>query len=65
MEAKDKCPISGCGGRLVVRTNRGTEEQFLGCSNYPKCRYTEPIDDEDDDDEESDWWNADLYDDVV
>ncbi len=33
------CPR--CGGKLVQRNGkRGT---FIGCSNYPKCRYTENI----------------------
>lgn len=30
------CPL--CGGELVVRT--GKFGKFIGCSNYPKCRYT-------------------------
>lgn len=30
------CPK--CGGKLVKR--KGKYGQFLGCSNYPKCRYT-------------------------
>jgi len=37
-----KCPW--CGRSLVLRTARkGTNagKQFYGCSNYPKCRYTE------------------------
>lgn len=32
------CPR--CGSRLVVRTNKKDGTQFLGCSTYPKCRYT-------------------------
>jgi len=36
-----KCP--SCGSSLVVRTNRSTNEKFLGCQNYPNCRYTEPF----------------------
>lgn len=32
-----KCPK--CGGTLVLRT--GKYGKFLGCSNYPKCRYTQ------------------------
>lgn len=38
------CPK--CGGKLVLRTaKRGdnTGNQFYGCSNYPKCRYTRNI----------------------
>ena len=39
------CPY--CGGRLVLRTaNRGYNagNQFYGCSNYPKCKFTRNID---------------------
>lgn len=35
------CPL--CGGSLVLRTaKQGAHagQQFYGCSNYPKCRYT-------------------------
>ena len=38
------CPR--CGKELVLRTARrgsGAGEQFLGCSGFPKCRYTEPV----------------------
>lgn len=38
------CPK--CGGKLVMRTARKGERQgkkFLGCSNFPKCRYTEEL----------------------
>ena len=30
-----------CYGKLVVR--KGKYEEFLGCSNYPKCKFTETI----------------------
>ncbi len=33
------CPR--CGGNLVVR--HGKNGEFIGCSNYPKCRYTENL----------------------
>jgi ssDNA-binding Zn-finger/Zn-ribbon topoisomerase 1 len=29
--------------RLVVKTNRKTQEQFLGCPNYPQCEFTQEI----------------------
>ena len=35
IENSKKCPR--CGGNLVVRRSKYGE--FLGCSNYPKCRY--------------------------
>lgn len=38
------CPR--CGGNLVLRTaSKGKHcgKQFLGCSNFPKCRYTKNI----------------------
>jgi len=34
-----KCPK--CGGDLVKRfSHRGNKNEFLGCSNYPHCKYT-------------------------
>ena len=33
-----KCPR--CGGELVIRWGR--YGKFISCSNFPKCRYTEP-----------------------
>jgi ssDNA-binding Zn-finger/Zn-ribbon topoisomerase 1 len=33
------CPQAGCGGRLVERNGRFG--RFLGCSKFPRCRYTE------------------------
>ena len=33
-----KCPKSDCGGHLVQRN--GKFGLFLGCSNFPKCRYS-------------------------
>lgn len=38
------CP--SCGGTLVIRTAKkgiNAGNQFYGCSNYPKCRYTRNI----------------------
>lgn len=35
------CPR--CGGVLVQRHNRSTGDAFRGCSNFPKCRYTERV----------------------
>lgn len=39
----DPCPRANCAGHLVERTNRGSREKFLGCSNYPACDHAEPI----------------------
>ena len=39
-----RCPL--CGANLVVRTVKNGENagsQFMGCSSYPKCRYTRPL----------------------
>lgn len=33
------CPR--CGGTLIKR--KGKYGSFLGCSNYPKCRFTENL----------------------
>jgi DNA topoisomerase I len=37
-----KCPK--CGSPLIVKWGR--TGQFLGCSNYPECRHTEPLEHE-------------------
>jgi len=37
-----KCP--DCGGLLVIKWGRSG--QFRGCSNYPECRHTEPLEEE-------------------
>jgi len=36
---ENKCPE--CGGKLIKR--KGKYGEFMGCNNYPKCRYTEKI----------------------
>ena len=36
-----RCP--DCGGHLIIREVRATGNQFLGCENYPECRYTRAI----------------------
>ncbi len=43
METSESCPDCGEGTLLVREGRRG---KFLGCSNYPKCRYTRDYDDE-------------------
>lgn len=35
------CPR--CGGRMVRRVRRADGRAFLGCSNFPNCRYTRNI----------------------
>ncbi len=39
-EIEKKCPE--CGGKLVVRES--VYGKFYGCSNFPKCKHTESID---------------------
>lgn len=41
--AVEKCP--SCGRELVRRTNRSTQAPFWGCSGYPTCRFTRPVED--------------------
>ena len=36
------CPR--CGAELLLRKNKKTEESFLGCSKFPKCRGTRKLD---------------------
>jgi DNA topoisomerase-1 len=33
------CPL--CDGKLVRRKNTKSVKYFLGCSNFPKCAYTQ------------------------
>jgi DNA topoisomerase I len=40
----DAGPCPECGSELAVRWNRAG--RFLGCTGYPGCRYTHPLDDE-------------------
>jgi ssDNA-binding Zn-finger/Zn-ribbon topoisomerase 1 len=36
------CPV--CGNvSLIVKTNRHTQAQFLGCPNFPDCTHTQAI----------------------
>lgn len=37
---KPKKHIKGCKGKEVVRVNKGTGEEFMGCTNYPKCKWS-------------------------
>ncbi|MBJ8190725.1 MULTISPECIES: restriction endonuclease [Bacillus cereus group] len=39
--AERKCPA--CKNHLVVRNSNKTENKFFGCSQYPTCTHTEPI----------------------
>ena len=39
-EKARKCPA--CGGRLGLKL--ATSGGFIGCSNYPDCSYTRPLD---------------------
>lgn len=38
-----KCPR--CGSPTVVRQNSDNHEFFLGCTSFPKCRWTRSMDD--------------------
>lgn len=35
------CPR--CRALLTIKRNSETGEEFLGCSSFPNCRYTEPL----------------------
>ncbi|PDZ08210.1 restriction endonuclease [Bacillus pseudomycoides] len=39
--AERKCPV--CKHQLVVRNSNHTGNKFFGCSQYPTCTHTEPI----------------------
>ncbi|MBK0401246.1 type I DNA topoisomerase [Limibaculum sp. M0105] len=36
------CPVCGAG-RLSIKTSSKNNSAFIGCSNYPECRYTRPF----------------------
>jgi restriction system protein len=35
------CPQ--CGKELVIRANKNTGHQFIGCSMWPDCAFTGPL----------------------
>ena len=46
-EAAEQAQLEGrqcpkCGGQLVFKTSR-SGSKFIGCANYPKCKYVEPL----------------------
>lgn len=41
IEITKRCPE--CGGELLIRTNRQTDSQFIGCTGWPECTHTEPL----------------------
>lgn len=46
-ESKDvemTCP--NCGAPLKIRTNKQNNTNFIGCSNYPSCKFTAKLNDE-------------------
>ena len=42
VETEEKCPQ--CGKALVIRYSKKTGSKFLGCSGYPECSFTRPVD---------------------
>lgn len=40
-EVVGTCPNCGCD--LIVRTARATGNEFIGCTGFPRCKYTERI----------------------
>ncbi len=38
------CEKHGRNGELVERSNKSSGNKFLGCSKYPACKYSEPLD---------------------
>lgn len=42
-QTEEICPETGCGGFLIIRQARFGQPKFLGCSNYPICKYTKPL----------------------
>jgi ssDNA-binding Zn-finger/Zn-ribbon topoisomerase 1 len=42
-EVERTCPKCGPTVKLIVKTNRLNDNQFLGCPRWPMCDHTEPI----------------------
>ncbi len=40
-ESSEICPL--CGAKLVYKVNKKNGETFLGCSNFPSCRFVKPV----------------------
>lgn len=45
-ETNRYCPTCVPIRKLIVKENRHTGHQFLGCPNWPECEHTEPIPDD-------------------
>ena len=43
LEAEIYCPTCTPPRKLVVKTNRQNDNQFLGCPNWPECDHTQRI----------------------
>jgi len=41
-----RCGETELAGTLEYKVNRTTGHEFIGCSNWPFCEYTELLDDE-------------------
>lgn len=42
-EYGEKRICKACGSHMIKRKNSITNEEFYGCYHYPKCDYTEPL----------------------
>lgn len=38
-----RCPECSADTKLLIKTNTHNGSQFLGCPNYPACRFTREI----------------------
>ena len=45
MAPGEPCPgvDDACDGTMVERRNRKDGSRFVGCSRYPRCRHTAPL----------------------
>ena len=43
MQASVFCPRCSPSVKLIVRTNRMNDSQFLACQNWPQCNHTQPV----------------------
>jgi ssDNA-binding Zn-finger/Zn-ribbon topoisomerase 1 len=45
-ESEILCPVCNPPRKLIVKSNRTNDNQFLGCPNYPACTHTQGIPEE-------------------
>lgn len=43
LRINSKYGLCSCGNQWIIRINKANKKEFLGCSNYPKCKNTKSL----------------------